>query len=126
MKDPNHPDYTAFAKNIDMDLATLSQCFKNVENYDLPERLGLRAQMALLSFTSSKIPAIYKGMNKQDKTKDSVMEKRNRSILAHGTNPITAEDYKILDSRTSSMILEVIGDKARDLLNKAAFPKLMI
>lgn len=126
MTDPNHPDYTAFAKHIDMDLSNLLQCFKDVEDYELPERPGLRDQMALLSFTSSKIPAIYKGMNKQDKTKDSVMEKRNRSILAHGTNPITSEDYKILDSKTSSIILNVIGDETRDLLNKAAFPKLMI
>lgn len=129
MKDPNHPDYASFAKHIDMDLATLSQRFKvAAEKYDLPEKLGLQAQMTLLSLTSSKIPAIYKGMNKQDKNKDSVMEKRNRSILAHGTNPIIAEDYKILDSRTSSMILEVVGDrdKARDLLNKATFPELMI
>jgi CRISPR-associated protein (TIGR02710 family) len=128
MMDPNQPDYAAFANHIGMDLATLSQRFKEAEKYDLPERPGLRAQMALLSFSSSKIPAIYKGMNKQDKNRDSVMEKRNRSILAHGTNPITAEDYKVLDSRTSSMILEVVADKekSRDLLKKATFPELMI
>jgi len=128
MEDPNQPDYAAFAKNIGMDLATLSQRFEEAEKYRLPEKPGLRAQMTLLSLSSSKIPVIYKEMNKQEKNKDSVMEKRNRSILAHGTNPIVAEDYKILDSKTSSIILEIVGDKvkARELLNKATFPELNI
>jgi len=129
MKDPNQPDYASFAQHIDIDLATLSQRFKvAAENYDLPDKLGLKAQMTLLSLTSSKIPVIYKAMDNQDKNKDNVMEKRNRSILAHGTNPIVAEDYKILDSSTWSMILEVVGskDKAKDLINKATFPEMMI
>ncbi len=84
--------------------------------------------MTLLLIASSKIAVIYDGMNKQEKNKDSVMEKRNRSILAHGTNPITAEDYKILDSKTSSMILEVVGNKSefKDLLKNAKFPELLI
>jgi len=128
MKDPNQPDYAAFAKHIGMDLDTLSQRFKEAEKYELPEKPGLRAQMALLLIASSKIAVIYDGMNKQEKNKDSVMEKRNRSILAHGTNPITAEDYKILDSKTSSMILEVVGNKSefKDLLKNAKFPELLI
>jgi len=129
MIDPNQPEYTTFAKHIDMDLATLSMSFKEVNKYELPDKPGLRDQMALLSFTSSKIPVIYnKGINNQDKNKESVMDKRNRSILAHGTNPIVAEDYKILDSSTWSMILEVVGskDKAKDLINKATFPEMMI
>lgn len=128
MADPNQPDYSAYTEHIGMDFATLSQRFKEAEKYDLPEKPGLRAQMALLSLSSSKIPVIYKGMNKKNQNKDSVMEKRNRSILAHGTNPITAEDYKILDSRTISMILEVVGDKdkAGDMLKKATFPELNI
>jgi len=52
-------------------------------------------------------------MNKQDKNKDIVMEKRNRSILAHGTNPIIPEEYKILDASTGSMIIEIVGSKTR-------------
>ena len=128
MTDPNQPDYSAFAKNIGMDLATLSQRFKEAEKYELPERPGLRAQMALLSFSSSKIASIYNMIDPQGNTEDSVMEKRNRSILAHGTNPIKAEDYETLSSRTSSIIIEVIGNKnkTKNLSKKATFPELMI
>lgn len=128
MEDPNNPDYAAFAKNLGMDIDTLSQRFREAVKYELPEKPGLRAQMALLRLASSKIASIYNMIDPQGNTEDSVMEKRNRSILAHGTNPIKAEDYETLSSRTSSIITEVIGNKnkTKTLSKKATFPELMI
>jgi len=51
-----------------------------------------------------------------------------RLRIAQSYLPDLAEDYKILDSSTWSMILEVVGskDKAKDLINKATFPEMMI
>lgn len=132
VKDPSNPDYDSFAKNINMDLDTLKQRFKETEKYELPLKPGLRAQMALLFLASNKIATIYRLLDPRDespeKSKDSVMEKRNRSILAHGTNPITDVDYEYLDSRTLSIIIETVEDKNefKILSKKAIFPELMI
>lgn len=58
---------------------------------------------------------------------ESARDKRNRSILAHGTSPITKEDYLSIERYVKRiMILTIEESEFRTNTKQAAFPKLMI
>ena len=125
--DVGKPDYDTFSSTIGYDKEMLSDQFEKKANYCLPGMLALNSQMILLDIADVSIAKIYNGIkNTNDKT-ESVMDKRNRSILAHGTNVIEEVDYKTMESRTRSMISATVGDdEFRRLEKQARFPKIMI
>lgn len=128
--DPAEPDYKMFADRLGMDSSDISSNFEKEMGRSLPPRLALGDQMVLLGHIKNNVvAALYKKMaasKKADKNNpDSLMEKRNRSILAHGTNPICKEDYQQIESNVVSMINATIGKEEFDHLSRQAkFPKL--
>jgi CRISPR-associated protein (TIGR02710 family) len=128
--DPAEPDYKMFADRLGMDLSDISSNFEKQMGRSLPPRLALGDQMILLGHIKNNVvAALYEKMaasKKADKNNpDSLMEKRNRSILAHGTNPISKEDYQQIESNVVSMINATIGKEEFDhLSSQAKFPKL--
>lgn len=126
IENPAKPDYETFAKKIDCDLKTLLQTFKSKARYDIPQKLGLDNQMVLLSIAGNKIANIYFDMKKST-DKESTMDKRNRSILAHGTNPIIGKDYENMESKVRSMVVMTVGNEDfKELEKQAMFPYIMI
>jgi len=91
--------------------------------------LGLDDQMAFLEIAepSSQIVAIYNSMRAGQRSGDSLMDKRNRSILAHGTIPITEQEYREFEGKVRAIIQATIGTKRfRELQQQARHPKLLI
>ena len=125
--DPTKPDYKAFAKNVGCNMDTLPEIFRKKANYDIPSsKLGLNAQMVLLSIAGNKVANIYFDMKKSTDT-ESTMDKRNHSILAHGTNPIIGTDYENMESKVRSMIVMTVGNKDFKKLEKQAmFPNIQV
>lgn len=123
---PAKPDYETFAKNIDCDVKTLLQTFKNKKGYNIPQRLGLGDQMELLRIAGNKVANEYDDMNKSDNP-ESIMNKRNRSILAHGTNPIIGQDYENMELNVRSIVIMTVGNKDFKRLEKQAmFPNIQV
>ena len=57
------------------------------------------------------------------KGEDSLMNRRNRSVLAHGTNAVTNLDYEVFRNRTEKVIRMTIGNEEFDVLSRQAkFP----
>ena len=82
--------------------------------------------MVLLSLTDNQVAKIYFDLKKSTDA-ESIMDKRNRSILAHGTNPITKKDYESMELKVRSMIIMTMGKEAfKRLETQAVFPKIMI
>ena len=126
IEDPAKPDYETFARNINCNVETLFTIFKDKAKYDIPPRLALDNQMVLLSMADNEVANIYFDMKKSTET-ESTMDKRNRSILAHGTNPITENDYEKMESKVRSIIVMTVGNEEFKKLNEQAmFPKIMI
>lgn len=128
--DPAEPNYKVFADKLNMDFSQLSSNFETKMGRPLPTRLALGDQMTLLGNINNNIVTnLYKKMaadkDKDKNNPDSLMEKRNRSILAHGTNPISKEDYQQIESNVVSMINAAIGkEEFSSLVRQAKFPKL--
>lgn len=126
IENPAKPDYKIFAENIDCNVETLLQTFKSEAGYDIPQKLGLDNQMVLLSIAGNKVANEYDNMKKSTDP-ESTMNKRNRSILAHGTNPIVKNDYENMESKVRSMVIMTVGNKNFKKLEKQAmFPDIMI
>jgi len=97
--------------------------------YAFPEGrpLGLNAQMSLLALSKQRlhgqIAGIYRGMEQKE-----LLEKRNQSILAHGTVPISETEYRQFDSLTRKIVSLVIGKKGEfeELLQRATHPTITI
>ena len=126
IEDPTKPDYEIFAKKIDCNVTTLPEIFRSKAKYDIPSRLALDNQMVLLSIAGNKVANMYFDMKKSTDA-ESTMDKRNRSILAHGTNPIIEKDYENMESKVRSIVIMTVGDKDFKKLEKQAmFPNIMI
>ena len=103
--------------------------FYNRAGYAFPEGrpLGLSAQMTLLALSKHRfykqIAGIYQGMEKS-----KLLEKRNQSILAHGTVPISEAEYRQFDSLTRKIVSLVVGKKGelKKLLQRATHPTITI
>jgi CRISPR-associated protein (TIGR02710 family) len=121
LKDVANPDYQVFADANGLSMDIIAKAF-NTDGKWLPEMLALNQQMTLLGLVNEPIVSIYKGMQEG---RDSLMNRRNRSVLAHGTNSIIQRDYDLFRSRTMSIIIKTIGKGEFNVLSdKAMFPKL--
>jgi hypothetical protein len=70
---------------------------------------------------------MYGRMNSSDENGENLRDKRNRSLLAHGTNPITREDYNVLFNGTEKIIASTLGKKEfKQLARRSDIPKLLI
>lgn len=127
--DPSEPKYEVFADKLKIDMSKIESIYRD-KGRTIPVRLALDDQMTLLSLVNNNvIVACYKRMKEEKIEKktecDSLMEKRNRSILAHGTNPISKEDYERIESTVIGMIRAAVGNEDFSTLSKQAkFPKL--
>ncbi len=117
-------NYTAFG----MDEAEFLKKFKAVSGFSSPrDPPGLNDLMAMLQVINDPVGMKFKDMNDIKKGKEGLRDKRNRSILAHGTSPITAEDHSELDFAVGSMISILLGKKEFSSLKEDAdFPELLI
>lgn len=121
-------DYIEFAAKHGMDYDTLISKFKELSGFERPaEKPGLNDQMVLLQIVNNQAARIYAEMNNPEIKGESARDKRNRSILAHGTNPITKEDYLSIEKYVRQIIILTIGDSEfKTNVEQATFPKLMI
>ncbi len=121
---PGGINYTAFG----MDQSEFLQKFREVSGHPSPQNPpGLNDLMVMLQVIKDPVGMKFKSINDNKKGKEGLRDKRNRSILAHGTSPITAEDYHELDYAVSSMISLLLGKKDfSSLKNDANFPELLI
>lgn len=90
---------------------------------------GLDDQMAFLEIIepSNPIPAIYRAMREETRAGGSLMDKRNRSILAHGTIPITRQGYRQFKGKIEAIIRNAVGPKNfQDLQQQASHPRLIV
>jgi len=117
------PDYAKLTAAVG-DLNLLRTKFAESARYALPERLGLNDQMTLLAIGGQHHPifGIYEQLTQG---KPSSMECRNRSTLAHGTIPVTAEIYQHFSKKTAEIIVWVIGKNPfKKMLKQATHPNL--
>lgn len=121
-------DYGDLAAKHGTEYETLMSKFKELSGFEIPEaKLGLNDQMVLLQIINNQAAMIYSEMNNPEKKGESARDKRNRSILAHGTNPITKEDYLSIEKYvTKIMILTIGNSEFKTNIELATFPKLMI
>lgn len=121
LKDVARPDYQGFADANGLSMDDVAKVF-NADGRWLPDMLALNQQMTLLGLLNEPVVSIYRGMQEGE---DSLMNRRNRSVLAHGTNSISKKDFNIFRSRAVSIINNITGKKEFDLLlNQAIFPKI--
>ncbi|MCM8804083.1 MAG: TIGR02710 family CRISPR-associated CARF protein [Candidatus Omnitrophica bacterium] len=123
IEDLTKPNYSKLCKQTKISCDKLSEEFKKIKKSSLPEEnLGLESQMTILSIVDPEnpVPKIYESMKKNSKVGRNLMEKRNRSILAHGTDPLTEEDWSDFRDKTRVLIKLTIGkDQLNSLLKKA-------
>jgi len=105
----HRPDLSFFIDKYGSD-GEFRKAFKRRAGFDLNEDsgLGLKDQMTLLYLSGRKtlreISEIYLGMEK-----NHLMEKRNRSTLAHGTIPVAREEYEGFEKKTRLIISYLFG-----------------
>ncbi|MBD3182522.1 TIGR02710 family CRISPR-associated protein [Candidatus Poribacteria bacterium] len=128
LKDTKEPDYKSFCSNINKDIKNLGIEFEKKKRRKLPnERLGLDDQMGLLDIAGENIARIYEGIRRRRRGSESLMDIRNRSILAHGTNPIPDNLWPEFKNKTEVVIQNTIGkDRFKNLLNMALHGQIYI
>ncbi|MDK2911873.1 MAG: hypothetical protein PWR29_830 [Methanolobus sp.] len=121
-------DYESFAQRHDMDVLSIKKRFKELSGFDEPRSPpGLNDQMVLLQIINNPAGKIYAGMNESADKGESIRDKRNRSILAHGTSPISKEDYLSFERETTKIVIVTLGNATfKTLCEQATFPKLMV
>lgn len=111
-----------------MDVLSIKKRFKELSGFDEPRSPpGLNDQMVLLQIINNPAGKIYAGMNESADKGESIRDKRNRSILAHGTSPISKEDYLSFERETTKIVIVTLGNATfKTLCEQATFPKLMV
>ncbi|MSP14762.1 MAG: TIGR02710 family CRISPR-associated protein [Chloroflexi bacterium] len=110
----------------------LVQGYASLQGRPLPppgSRWSLDDQMAILQIVepSNNAAAVYRSMRKNIAGEETLMEKRNRSILAHGTIPVTEGEARSFDDKVRAIIEDSIGTKVfRRLEKQARHPILLI
>lgn len=118
LEDTAKPNYESFCSRIEKTPEWLKGEFKERKHRELPEQgIGLDDQMTFLQIAGDHIGNIYRGMKNTKDGSDSLMDIRNRSILAHGTNPIPEALWPEFKRKTEAIIAKAIG--------KAEFQKLL-
>lgn len=126
--DVKKPNLKFFMKNLGGE-QELMDAFRERSGYSFPKGrpLGLKDQMILLAVSNQRlhtqIAGIYQGMEQKE-----LLEKRNRSILAHGTVPISQSEYQAFDHSTRKIVSHVIGKRGEfeKLLQRATHPTIAI
>ena len=126
--DPKKPDLSALAQCLG-GKDKLAESFTKAAGYPFPEgrSLGLKDQMTLLGLNSknrySRVAYIYRDMEGV-----GLIEKRNRSILAHGTVAVSEEEYKDFERRTREILDYTVGEKGdfERLLQLATHPDIRV
>ena len=128
LKDTAHPDFKAFGSRIQKDINQIKSEYEGKKHRQLPdEMLGLDVQMTLLDIAGDNIGSIYESMRRSENKEDSLMDIRNRSILAHGTNPIPEDRWPDFKEKTEVIIRNAIGkERFQELLALAMHGKIMI
>jgi len=121
LKDTAKPDYESFTSNIGMTTKQLRDTYSKRKHRKLPSmRLGLEDQMTVLNIAGENIARIYESLKRSKRGSDSLMEIRNRSILAHGTNPVTEEHWFLFRDKVQVIIENTIGkERFQELLSMA-------
>lgn len=123
VQNPNWAEFSKLTGSIEQ----LQVEFEKKARYPLrlDAKLGLKDQMTLLQFTKNKahkrISDIYQGMEG-----GHLMEKRNRSILAHGTVPVSKQEFEQFHQKTLLILQDVVGESFDSLQKQATHPDLEI
>ncbi len=128
LKDTAKPDYSMFSSRLKKTPKWLEDEYEKRKHRQLPlERLALDNQMTLLDIAGENIANIYESMKKQERGFESLMEIRNRSILAHGTNPVPEERWPDFKRKAEVIIEKTIGkERFQELLAMAMHNELHI
>jgi len=113
------PDYSLLGDvdRIRSDYVALSGGLHRRPDSDLPGRLTFVAGFALLCLTQQlheRMP-VNKGMNKCVAHMAGMSERRNRSILAHGTHSLGSADCATLQHTARSLAMGVLGERVGEL-----------
>jgi len=126
--DPKQPNLSFFVELYKNEQDFLAIFEKNARYPLLPGKpLGLKDQMTLLALSNQprhkQMAGIFSGMEKKQ-----LVEKRNRSILAHGTVSISQDEYDQFNSSTRNVVSRVVGTEEEfgNLLQSAAHPQIAI
>ena len=118
LADPAEPDYEAFSSRIGKTTEWIKNEFKKRKHRELPlEKLALDNQMTLLGMAGEDIANIYEDMKRKEGGAESLMDIRNRSILAHGTNPVPEDRWPRFKAKTEAII--------RKTMDTAEFERLL-
>jgi CRISPR-associated protein (TIGR02710 family) len=125
---PQKPDLQFFVRKFGS-FDSFSKKFQERARYPLAENrgLGLKDQMVLLEISEQQpllqIADIYRGMENRQ-----LLEKRNRSILAHGTVSVTKEEFDQYSKGTHDIVSRTVGtpEMFNKLLNQASHPIVRI
>lgn len=119
LEEPDRPDYKKFAENNGLKKTDIRDAFR-AKGKGLPTLLALDDQMTLLELLGDPVARIYKDMKDSKPIDNNVMYRRNYSILAHGTLPLTEEDWVFFRNKVRAVISETIGLERFDELLKSA------
>ncbi|MCY4409518.1 MAG: TIGR02710 family CRISPR-associated CARF protein [Caldilineaceae bacterium] len=123
-----NPNFRFFEKILG-DRRKMEAAFEKEAGYAFPtgRSLGLRDQMTLLGLSSQPVHRQVAG-NYRRMYKEKLLEMRNRSILAHGTVPISEDEYQEFDRLTRTIVSFVVGKKGdlERLLQRATHPDITI
>ena len=83
--------------------------------------------MTLLGLTGSNVCKTISNMYR-DMEKKELLEKRNRSILAHGTIAVSSKEYAEFVQNTKEIVSRVVGNRKdfKELLDQATHPQLTL
>gem|GEM_PF-1562964 len=118
--EPDKPDYGNFAKENGLKIDDIRKLFTS-KGKELPPLLALDDQMALLGLLEDgELVRIYERMKSGGSAIDSVMYRRNYSILAHGTLPLSENDWVTFRDNVKAAIIATIGKERFDRLYRGA------
>jgi CRISPR-associated protein (TIGR02710 family) len=121
LEDPTKPKYDKLATKCGLEQEELANQYRQIKERDLPrENLALDDQMALLQICGEKIAKIYAATKKEESGTESIMSKRNLSTLAHGTSPITENEWKEFRSKVEPIIRLTISEETFKTLTSLA------
>jgi CRISPR-associated protein (TIGR02710 family) len=116
--------------NAHLGAAALEDAFQLAYHRSISPPWGLDDQMKVLALVAPKhpVPNIYLAMSKAESSvEEAIMNKRNRSILAHGTAPVVSKDCETMRSKVHTIIGFTVGqDLFNELLQTGKHAKLLI
>lgn len=107
---------------------TFRKAYREKMGYELPaKRWGLNDQMGVLWVAEPDNRAAKTYFEMGHKGDENPIEFRNRSILAHGTVPVTANEYNLFRRKTETIVRFFLENEVfNDLRRKCQFPTLRL